>query len=201
MLSCAISLVGLTAVRLGWQYRRRRSALRFRAEIAHARRGSGLPSRVGQVPSAALASPPPTVRYSARAIRRTRWRRRGAGLATAGAAARDTLVSRAGASLADLRRNWRADVPDTRPGGSQPGGRSALTQVVNSELAAARATGKVMAVLPGCGIGIGYLLGGDPARWLLAAPMGWTCLLSGVVLACAGVLWIEALARQACGEV
>jgi len=34
--SCAISLVALTAIRLGWQYRRRRAALRFRAEIAHA---------------------------------------------------------------------------------------------------------------------------------------------------------------------
>jgi tight adherence protein B len=77
----------------------------------------------------------------------------------------------------------------------------ALTQVVNSELAAARATGKVMAILPGCGLGIGYLLGGDPARWLLAGPAGWACLLGGVALACAGVLWIEALARQVSTEV
>ena len=39
---------------------------------------------------------------------------------------------------------------------------------MNSELAAARATGKVMVVLPGCGIGIGYPLGGDlvRGRWL-----------------------------------
>jgi tight adherence protein B len=76
----------------------------------------------------------------------------------------------------------------------------ALTRVVNSELATARATSKVMAVLPACGIGIGYLLGGDPARWLVSGPDGWVCLLIGVLLACAGVLWIEALARQASGE-
>ena len=71
-----------------------------------------------------------------------------------------------------------------------------LSRVVNSELAAARATSKVMAALPPCGIGIGYLLGGDPARWLLAARAGWACLLTGIFLACAGVLWIEALARR-----
>jgi tight adherence protein B len=76
----------------------------------------------------------------------------------------------------------------------------ALTRVVNSELAAARATSKVMAVLPACGLGIGYLLGGDPARWLLAAPTGWACLLGGVLLACAGVLWIEGLAHHASEE-
>ena len=66
-----------------------------------------------------------------------------------------------------------------------------LNRVVNSELAAA---------LPACGVGIGYLLGGDPARWLLAGPAGWACLLAGVLLACSGVLWIEALARQTSGE-
>ena len=75
-----------------------------------------------------------------------------------------------------------------------------LSRVVNSELAAARATSKVMAASPPCGIGIGYLLGGDPARWLLAAPAGWACLLTGILLACAGVLRIEALARRATAD-
>jgi tight adherence protein B len=75
-----------------------------------------------------------------------------------------------------------------------------LIGVVNSELAAARATSKVMAALPLCGIGLGYLLGGDPAHWLLAGPAGWACLLLGVLLACVGVLWIEALARRASPE-
>ncbi|HXD24490.1 MAG TPA: pilus assembly protein TadB, partial [Propionibacteriaceae bacterium] len=112
------------------------------------------------------------------------------------------------AGLLELGRAWQISIETGAPMSStldqvaaSLSADQALTQVVNSELAAARATGKVMAVLPGCGIGIGYLLGGDPAHWLLAAPMGWTCLLSGVVLACAGVLWIEALARQASGEV
>ena len=75
-----------------------------------------------------------------------------------------------------------------------------LRAVVAGELSAPRATGKVMAVLPGCGVGLGYLLGGEPIGWLLAGPLGWGCLLGGVVLACLGVLWIEALAHQAAGQ-
>jgi len=75
-----------------------------------------------------------------------------------------------------------------------------LRAVVAGELSAPRATGKVMAVLPGCGVGLGYLLGGDPIDWLLAGPLGWGCLLGGVVLACLGVLWIEALAQRAEGR-
>jgi len=71
-----------------------------------------------------------------------------------------------------------------------------LEAVVGSELAAPRATGKLMAALPLLGIGMGYLIGGDPLRWLTAQPAGWGCLLLGVVLACCGVLWIEALARR-----
>ena len=54
-----------------------------------------------------------------------------------------------------------------------------LTGVVNRELAAARATSKVMAALPPCGIGIGYLLGGDPVRCLLAGPAGWVPAVGG----------------------
>jgi tight adherence protein B len=72
-----------------------------------------------------------------------------------------------------------------------------LRAVVAGELSAPRATGKVMAVLPACGVGLGYLLGGEPVAWLLSGPLGWGCLLGGVVLACLGVLWVEGLARRA----
>ena len=43
----------------------------------------------------------------------------------------------------------------------------------------------------------GYLLGGRPLEWLVAGPVGWACLLLGLLLAAAGVLWIEGLARSA----
>ena len=69
--------------------------------------------------------------------------------------------------------------------------------MVAGELSAPLATGKVMAVLPGCGVALGYLLGGEPLDWLVGGPPGWACLLAGAVLACLGVLWIEALARRA----
>ena len=69
--------------------------------------------------------------------------------------------------------------------------------MVAGELSAPRATGKVMAVLPACGVGLGYLLGGEPIGWLLGGPLGWGCLLAGVILASLGVLWIEALAGRA----
>ena len=53
-----------------------------------------------------------------------------------------------------------------------------------------------MAVLPLCGIGLGYVLGGDPIDFLVSGPFGWACLVGGASLAAVGVLWIEALARQ-----
>lgn len=71
----------------------------------------------------------------------------------------------------------------------------ALRAVVAGELSAARATGKIMAALPLCGLGMGYALGGDPLQFLLSSPLGWACLLAGVTLAAAGVLWIDRLAR------
>ena len=55
VLASAILLVGVTATRLVVQYRRRRTAFRTRAEIAHACAVLASYLRVGQVPSAALA--------------------------------------------------------------------------------------------------------------------------------------------------
>ncbi len=75
-----------------------------------------------------------------------------------------------------------------------------LRSVVGSELAAPRATGKLMAALPALGLGMGYLIGGKPLAWLAGGPAGWACLVVGVGLACAGVLWIENLARQAAAQ-
>jgi tight adherence protein B len=109
--------------------------------------------------------------------------------------------------LRDLDRAWQVG---TRSGASLTGtleqvaaGLSAdiaLGAVVDSELAGPRATGKVMAVLPLLGVGMGYLLGGDPLRWLSDDLPGWACLIAGVTLACAGVLWIESLARRAAAQ-
>jgi tight adherence protein B len=201
VLASASLLVVVTTTRLVTQYQRRRSARRTRAAVAHA--GTVLASylRVGQVPSAALAIAAADCEvlrdghhaHSLGADVVHVWRQQ---------------ARRAGyGGLLDLARAWQVSMDTGAPMSSTLDQVAAslsadqeLVRVVNSELATARATSKVMAALPVCGVGIGYLLGGDPARWLLADPAGWACLLSGVLLACAGVLWIEALARRASAE-
>jgi tight adherence protein B len=198
VLASAALLAAVTAARLIIQYRRRRSALRARADVAQACTVLASYLRVGQVPSAALAiaaADCEVLRESHRAntvggdpisVWRQQARRSGH------------------AGLLELARAWQVSVETGAPMSStldqvvaSLSADQSLVGVVNSELAAARATSKVMAALPACGIGIGYLLGGNPARWLLGGAAGWACLLSGVLLACVGVLWIEALARRA----
>lgn len=191
-------LVALTAGRLVVLYRRRRSTLRARADVAQACTVLASYLRVGQVPSAALAI----------AAADCDVLREGHRAHTLGGDVvrvwRQQAGRRGHMGLLDLARAWQVSVETGAPMSSMLdqvasslSADQSLMGVVNSELAAARATSKVMAALPPCGIGIGYLLGGDPVRWLLAGPAGWACLLSGVLLACAGVLWIEALARCA----
>ncbi len=201
VLACAVMLVGVTAVRLTMQYRRRRSALRARAAVAHACAVLASYLRVGQVPSAALA-----IAAADCAVLREGHHARTLG-GEVGQVWRQQARRPGHSGLLELARAWQVSTETGAPMSStldqvaaSLAADQALSRVVNSELAAARATGKVIAVLPGCGIGVGYLLGGDPARWLLAGPAGWACLLAGVLLACAGVLWIEALARHASAE-
>ena len=201
VLASAALLVTMTATRLIAQYQRRKSALRARADVAHACTVLASYLRVGQVPSAALAI----------AAADCEVLREGHRVHTLGgdvvAAWRQQAGHAGHEGLLELARAWQVSVETGAPMSStldqvaaSLSADQSLIGVVNSELAAARATSKVMAALPLCGIGIGYLLGGDPARWLLARPAGWACLLAGVLLACAGVLWIEALARRATPE-
>lgn len=71
----------------------------------------------------------------------------------------------------------------------------AVHRVVDAELAAPRATGRMLAVLPLAGLALGLAIGGDPLGFLVGTAQGQVCLLAGVLLACAGVLWSERLAR------
>jgi tight adherence protein B len=198
--SAALLIAG-TAAHLFGQYRRRRSAHRARADVAQACAVLASYLRVGQVPSAALAI----------AAADCEVLRKGQQAHTLGAEVVQVWRQQARlpghGGLLELGRAWQVSVETGAPMSSTLEQVAAslsadqeLTRVVNSELAAARATSKVMAALPPCGIGIGYLLGGDPAGWLLDGPAGWACLLAGTLLACAGVLWIEALARRAAAD-
>jgi tight adherence protein B len=201
VLASAAVLVALTASRLIVSYRRRRSTLRARADVAQACTVLASYLRVGQVPAAALAI----------AAADCDVLREGHRVHTLGGDVvsvwRQQARRRGHLGLLELARAWQISVETGAPMSSMLdqvasslSADQSLMGVVNSELAAARATSKVMAALPLCGIGLGYLLGGDPAHWLLAGPAGWACLISGVLLACAGVLWIEALARRASPE-
>jgi tight adherence protein B len=201
VLATAGVLIMATIARLVAQYRRRRSARRARADVAHACTVLASYLRVGQVPSAALAI----------AAADCDVLREGHQAHTLGgdvvAVWRQQAQHAGHKGLLELARAWQIAVETGAPMSStldqvaiSLSADEELSRVVNSELAAARATSKVMAALPPCGLGIGYLLGGDPANWLLAGPAGWTCLLAGILLACAGVLWIEALARRATAD-
>jgi tight adherence protein B len=76
---------------------------------------------------------------------------------------------------------------------------SAVNDVVSAELAAPRATGRLLAVLPVAGLLLGYGMGGDPVAFLTGSAAGQVSLSLGVVLGCAGVVWTERLADGADG--
>jgi tight adherence protein B len=73
----------------------------------------------------------------------------------------------------------------------------ATTAEVAASLSPARATARMLAVLPVLGLLLGSGLGGDPLGLLLGSVVGNTLLLTGVLLALAGTVWVERLAARA----
>jgi tight adherence protein B len=72
-----------------------------------------------------------------------------------------------------------------------------LRHEVAAQLAAPRATARLLALLPLGGMGLGVMLGVDPVSMLLGSTLGLCCLLAGSLLALAGVVWVDRLARRA----
>ncbi|MGA8988348.1 type II secretion system F family protein [Aeromicrobium sp.] len=94
------------------------------------------------------------------------------------------VADRAGAPLAQVLER----LEETARGDQE------IAWEVESGLAPARATGRLMAVLPVFGLALGSGMGGDPLAVLTGTLPGVLCLSAGCALACWGVAWVERIA-------
>jgi tight adherence protein B len=66
--------------------------------------------------------------------------------------------------------------------------------LVRGELSSARATARVVALLPVGTLAMSAGIGGDPWSFLFRHPAGVACLAAGVGLVFAGLAWIDRMA-------
>jgi tight adherence protein B len=107
----------------------------------------------------------------------------GAGMLRTAAAAW-AVAHRSGASLADAVGLAADTVRAERD----------TARIVSTELAAATATARLLALLPLGVLVLGRGMGGDPFRFLLATTAGQICLASGLGLSWVGSIWLERIA-------
>ncbi|SDD10318.1 type II secretion system F family protein [Auraticoccus monumenti] len=193
--ACLLLLAGTVALVVG-EHGRRRGSETTRAEVARACAVLAGELRIGKVPGEALL----TASEDCPVLAPTAAVHRGGGDVVPVLRA---LADQPGADgLGPVADAWqvatRTGAPLTRSldrvSSALKAGR-AVHRVVDAELAAPRATGRMLAVLPLAGLALGLAIGGDPLGFLLGTTQGQLCLLLGVLLACAGVLWSERLAR------
>jgi tight adherence protein B len=77
---------------------------------------------------------------------------------------------------------------------------AAALRQVEGEASSARATARLVAVLPVVVLIAGEGLGARPWSFLLGHPVGVTCLAAGVLLVVTGLAWIDRIAASATSE-
>ncbi|MEJ7635449.1 type II secretion system F family protein [Aeromicrobium sp.] len=182
-----------------WRAERRRRSLRLRRGLVS--EAMGLMSaelRAGVLPQRVLTGLAPDFDFLASAAR-------AADLGGDVPAALSAAADETGAELlAELAGAWlvaeRAGAPLARVLDrleETARGDLEVEREVESGLAPARATGRLMAVLPVFGLALGSGMGGDPVAVLAGTIPGVLCLAAGCGLACAGVAWVEQIATSA----
>lgn len=71
-----------------------------------------------------------------------------------------------------------------------------LQGVVGAELAMAKGSARVLAVLPFGALGLGFLAGANPVAFLIGNPLGCWLVLLAVGLAATGLVWTERMGGQ-----
>lgn len=69
---------------------------------------------------------------------------------------------------------------------------------IHADMAGARASAGILGALPVAGIALGQLIGADPVAFLNGGRGGW-CLVAGVVLLGAGLLWADRITAGVAG--
>lgn len=195
-----VSLIAVPGAACTWLWTRRRAAKRAmarRREVVAAAQALAGQLRIGQIPSLALTRTAQDSPVLAEA-------------AAAQAVGGDVVAAMRGSArqpgyqgLARIAAAWQlCDVTGASIAGSAAQVADALRteqareQAIQAELAGPRATGRLLALLPVLGIGLGYVAGGDPVEFLTTSLPGNVCLLVAACLASAGLIWTELLAKE-----
>ncbi len=96
------------------------------------------------------------------------------------------LAQTHGLAIATLMQTAQRDIVE----------RERFSARVAAGMAGARTTAAVLAALPVLGVGLGQLIGADPAGFLLSGGAGGWLLVIGVTLACVGLLWSDRITAR-----
>lgn len=195
---CATTVAGAA----GW-HRHRRGAERNRRSVEQAWLATGVEVVIGELrvgahpASACAAAAEECAGVASAAMRSAASRSRLGGRAADGFIDSESLLA---PELARLAAAWRvadehglalAELLDAVR--EDMLGRRRFRDRTESSLAGARATALVLACLPVLGVALGQLMGADPLGVLLGGGLGGVLLVVGTMLACAGLLWTDAI--------